>query len=175
MEAALGRFVPLLEQSWAAWQKVIDDAAEGKISVGWSIVAPLSKRFAKPVGPHAAGWSFSLRQLVAHVVAEGGRNDIAAFQQVDWLAVDPATLALVADAAIARADQEITSRPGTDWMIDGLIAILGAIGQLASVPLPQARGVLDSLQRVGRTASKATGVAMKVEREIRAREIPGGL
>lgn len=172
VEAGLGRFVALLEQSWAGWQKVIDDAAEGKFSVGWSILAPLSKRFAKPVGPHAGGWSLSLRQLIARVVAEGGRNDISAFQQVEWLAVDPETVALVADAAIARADQEITSRPATDWMIDGLIAILGAIGQLASVPLLHARRVLDSLQHVGRTASKATSVAMKVEREVRAREIP---
>jgi len=171
-EPVLGRFGPLLEQSWTAWRTVIDDAAGGNISVGWSVVAPLAKRFTTQVDPPAGGWSVRLRQLVARVVAEGGRNDISAFQQVDWAVVDPETLALVADAAIARADQEITSRPPTDWMIDGLIAILGAIGQLAAVPLSHARQVLDCLQRLGRSASKATSAAMAVEREVRAREIP---
>lgn len=171
-EPGLGRFVALLEQSWTGWRKVIDDGAEGNISVGWSILAPLAKRFTTRVDPPAGGWSASLRHLVARVVAEGGRNDISAFQQVNWAAVDPETLALVADAAIARADQEITSRPPTDWMIDGLIAILGAVGQLASIPLTQARRVLDCLQRLGRSASKATSTAMTVELEVRAREIP---
>src|SRR5262249_50281354 len=118
-EPGIGRFVPLLEQSWEGWRTVIDDAAGGNVSVGWFVVAPLAKRFKAHVDPPAGGWSVNLRQLVARVVAEGGRNDIFAFQQVDWAAVDPETLALVADAAITRADQEITSRPPTDWMIDG--------------------------------------------------------
>lgn len=171
IQPGLRRFVPLLELAWSAWSHVIDDAAEGNITVGWSVVAPLEERFTTRIDSSAGGWSVALRALVSRVIAVGGRNDISACQQVEWSTLDSETLALAADAAVERADREIASRPAGDWIIDSLIAVLRDIGRLTTLPLAHARRVLDCLQRLGRSAPQATSAAMTVERELRSREV----
>jgi hypothetical protein len=166
----LARFVPLLELAWSAWRIVVDDAAEQNISVGWSITAALGDKFTTKIAPPTGGWSTALRDLLGRVIIEGSRLDIAAFQQVEWSSIDVATLLVVADATITRAEHEIASRPATDWMVDSLIEILACVGVLATLPLDDARRVLDCLQRLGRSASRANSAAILVEREVRARE-----
>jgi hypothetical protein len=79
----LGRFVPLLTIAWSAWSRVAVDDVEGHATVGWSVVAPLSRRYTTSVIPPGGGWSVSLRGLLPGVIAEGGRDDILALQQVD--------------------------------------------------------------------------------------------
>ncbi len=162
--------MPLLELAWSAWRKVIDDAAEHNISVGWSVTASLGHEFTTKIETPVGGWSTVLRGLLPHIILEGGRNDISAFQQVEWTSVDTETLVMVANATILRADREITSRPATDWMIDGLIEILARIGRLPSLALVDARRVLDCLHRLGRSAPRTNSAALLVEREVRSRE-----
>jgi hypothetical protein len=169
IEPGLQRFVPLLELAWSAWRPVIDDATEGNISVGWSITAPLAGTFSEHIGPPAGGWSVRLRELLGRVIAGGGRNDVFAFQQVQWSLVDAETLAVVADAAVTRAQVEMAGRPSTDLIISGLIDILGSVGRHASLSLARVGRVLDCLQRLGNSTSSATSVAIVVEREMRAR------
>lgn len=166
----LARYVPLLELVWLAWRTVVDDGAEQSISVGWSVTAALSVEFATAIAPPLGGWSMALRDLLASVIVDGGRLDIAAFQQVQWASVDAATLVVAANATIARAAREITSRPATDWMMDSLIEILARVGVLATLPLDDARRVLDCLQRLGRSAPRANSAAVLVGREVRERE-----
>lgn len=166
----LARFVPLLEITWSAWSKVIDDTEQDGISVGWSVTAPLGHEFTTKVQAPIGGWSSILRDLLPRLILDGGRNDIAAFQQVDWRSVDPQTLVLIANAAIARSDREITSKPATDLMVDSLVEILLRAGRLSTLALQDARRVLDSLQRLGRRVPRAINAAILVEREVRARE-----
>jgi hypothetical protein len=166
----VARFVPLLTLAWSAWSRVVDDSAESNSSVGWAITAPLGDEFTTKIGVPLGGWSSALRDLLPRVINEGGRNDIGAFQQVDWPSVDAETIARIADAAISRADREITSRPATDWMIGSLIEILARAGVQPSLPLANARRVLDCLQRLGRDAPAANTAAISVERDVRSRE-----
>lgn len=168
-QAGLARFVPLLKLVWSAWSRVIDDA-ERNISVGWAVTAPLADEFATNIDPPAGGWSAALRDLLPLVILEGSRNDIGAFQHVDWPSVDPETIVRIADATISRADREISSRPATDWMIGSLIDILARVGVQPSLRLGDARRVLDCLQRLGRDAPGANSAAMLVERDVRTRE-----
>lgn len=165
----LARFVPLLTLAWSAWSAVIDDAAEGNVSVGWSVTRPLARRYETRLLSPDGAWSISLRSLLPRVIAEGARNDIAALQQVDWSSIDGETLALAALSMITRADAEIARRPPGDWIIDSLVDALGEIGVAPTLVEAHANRVLDCLQRLGRSASRATTVAATVARVLRAR------
>jgi hypothetical protein len=172
VEPGLARFVPLLELAWSAWSATIDEVADRNALVGWAVTALLARDSETKIEPPAGGWSTSLRHLLLRVICEGGRDDIFGFQQVDWTVVDPETLAMIANVTIIRADREITSRPATDLLIDGLIEILAQIGRLPTLALVDARRVLDCLQRLGRGAQRAISAAIRIEREVRAREKP---
>jgi len=166
---AVARFVPLLSLAWSAWSRVVDDANEGDIAVGWSVTRPLSRRYARRVMPPEGEWSVSLRSLLPRVIAEGGRNDIAALQQVDWSCIDSETLGMAAEAAIGRADREIATRPPGDWIIESFIDTLGGIGTTATLAQAHAHRVLACLHRLGRSVTQATTAAAIVERNLRER------
>jgi hypothetical protein len=166
----IARFLPLLELAWSAWRSIVDDTVEGHIAVGWSVTAPLGHEFETKIDPPVGGWSTVLRPLLPRVLLEGGRNDIAAFQQVAWASVDPETLTMLANATITRADLEITRRPATDWMLDSLIETLARVGTQPMLTLVNARRVLDCLQRLGRSSPRAINAALLVERDVRVRE-----
>jgi hypothetical protein len=166
----VARFVPMLELAWSAWRSVVDDASNSHVAVGWSVTAAIGHEFTTNIETPAGGWSTVLRPLLPRVLLEGGRNDIAAFQQVAWGSVDRETLLIIANATIARADREITSRPATDWMIDTLVEILARVGTQPTLTLVDARRVLDCLQRLGRSSSRAINGSVLVEAEVRSRE-----
>lgn len=169
-QAALARIVPLFELAWTAWRIVVDETAEQNNSMGWAVTALLGAEFETKLDPPVGGWAAALRGLLARVIQDGGRNDIGAFQQVDWTSVDQATLCAIADAAIARSEHEIARRPATDWMIGSLTEILVRVGTRPALALVDARRVLDCLQRIGRSASRAVSAALAVERSVRERE-----
>jgi hypothetical protein len=56
-----------------------------------------------------------------------------------------------------------------DWIMDSLIDALGEIGIAPTLVEAHANRVLDCLQRLGRSASRATTVAATVARVLRAR------
>lgn len=172
-QLALVRLVPLFELAWSAWRVVIDETAEQNNSMGWAVTALLGNEFETKLDPPAGGWAAALRGLLPRVILDGGRNDIGAFQQVDWTSVDQETLRAIADAAMTRSEREIARRPATDWMISSLIEILVRVGTQPALALVDARRLLDCLQRIGRSASRAVSAALAVERCVREREAAG--
>ncbi len=169
-QLAVARLVPLFELAWSAWRIVIDETAEQNNSMGWAVTALLGDEFETRLDPPVGGWAAALRGLLARVIQDGGRNDIGAFQQVAWTSIDQATLRAIGDAARARSEREIARRPATDWMIGSLIEILVRVGTQPALALADARRVLDCLQRIGRSASRAVSAALAVERYVRERE-----
>jgi hypothetical protein len=172
-QLALARLVPLFELAWSAWRIVVDETADQDSSMGWAVTALLGNEFETTLDPPAGGWAAGLRGLLPRVILEGGRNDIGAFQQVDWTSVDQATLRVIAEAAVTRSEREIARCPATDRMISSLIEILERVGAQPALDLPDARRVLDCLQRVGRNSSRAVSAALAVERCVREREAAG--
>ena len=101
-QLALVRLVPLFELAWSAWRVVIDETAEQNNSVGWAVTALLSEQFATKLDPPIGGWAAAFRGLLPRVILDGSHNDIGAFQQVDWTAIEQETLHVIGTRCMSR-------------------------------------------------------------------------
>lgn len=161
---AVRRFVPLMTVLWSAWLRLAEES-EGNFSVGWAIAAPLTEDFAQNVTPPDGYWSVSLRRLLLGAITDGRRGDIGALVAVEWGSIDRETLSLAARAAVARARRELAAR-SDDALVQSMIEILGGIGRVALLPQDDGNAVLDCLQHVGQTATRANQVASEVARAL---------